>query len=61
MRQAEFLMGSGLEKVYAELRETADQDWEAATTLRSAVLRLLDSRALGGYWVEIFGRNVPRI
>ena len=58
-RQAEFLIGSGLEKVYAELRESADQDWQAATTLRAAVVRLLDPRALGGYWVEILGREVP--
>lgn len=57
-RQAEFLLGCGLDEVYAELRETADQDWEAGTTLRSAVRRLLDPRALGGYWVSILGRDV---
>jgi SAM-dependent MidA family methyltransferase len=60
-RQAAFLIGSGLEQVYAELRETADQDWEAATALRSAVTRLLDPRGMGGFWVETLGRDVPAI
>jgi SAM-dependent MidA family methyltransferase len=59
-RQAEFLLGWGLEEVYAQMRETADQDWDPATTLRSAVRRLLDPRALGGYWVQTLGRDVPQ-
>jgi SAM-dependent MidA family methyltransferase len=59
-RQAEFLIGCGIEQVYAELRETADQAWDSATTLRSAVRRLLDPSGLGGYWVETLGRDVPR-
>ena len=59
-RQAEFLIRSGLDEVYGQLRETADQDWDAATTLRGAVRRLLDPRALGGYAVVVLGRGVER-
>jgi SAM-dependent MidA family methyltransferase len=60
-RQAEFLLASGLDQVYSELREFADLDWDSAITLRSAVRRLLDPHAMGGYWVETLGRGVPRI
>ena len=60
-RQAEFLLANGFEEVYAALRETADQDWDAATLLRSAVRRLLDPRGMGGFAVEILGRNAPAL
>jgi SAM-dependent MidA family methyltransferase len=59
-RQAEFLMGCGLEDAYTSARAGISDDWDAAVLLRSAVTRLLDPRALGGYWVDILGSNVPR-
>lgn len=56
--QAEFLMGSGLDPIYQAARDEADQEWEAATILRSAVRRLLDPRQMGGYAVVVLGRGV---
>jgi SAM-dependent MidA family methyltransferase len=56
--QAEFLIGCGLEEVVTAERERAADDWPASLTLRSAVGRLLDPRALGGYWVVALGRGV---
>lgn len=58
-RQAEFLLANGFEQVYAEARKTADEDWDAAALLRSAVTRLLDPRGMGGFAVRILGRNAP--
>jgi len=60
VRQAEFLLGCGLEEVYAGTREQADQDWDSALTLRAAVRRLLDPSALGGYQVVVLGKGVDR-
>lgn len=57
-RQAEFLLANGFEQVYAQERRTADEDWDAATQLRSAVTRLLDPRGMGGFAVVILGRGV---
>jgi SAM-dependent MidA family methyltransferase len=57
-RQAEFLLANGFEQVYAEARSTADEDWDAATQLRSAVTRLLDPRGMGGFGVVILGKDV---
>ena len=37
------------------------QDWDAATMLRSAVTRLLDPRGMGGFAVEILGRDAPAL
>lgn len=56
-RQAEFLLGSGLDEAYAAARREAETDWHAALALRSTVRRLLDPQALGGYWVVILGRG----
>jgi SAM-dependent MidA family methyltransferase len=56
--QAEFLIGCGLEEVMAAERQRAADDWQATLTLRSAVGRLLDPRALGSYWVVALGRGV---
>ena len=58
-RQAEFLLRNGFEQIYAEARKTADEDWQAATLLRSAVTRLLDPRGMGGFAVVILGKGVP--
>ncbi len=57
--QAEFLMGAGLEAVYAEAREEADKDWQSALDLRAAMRRLLDSQHMGSYTVVAFGQGVP--
>lgn len=57
-RQSEFLLGAGLEQAYAELRSEADRDWDTALALRSAVGRLLDPRALGGYWAVVIARGI---
>jgi SAM-dependent MidA family methyltransferase len=57
-RQAEFLLGNGIEQVYAEARKTADEDWDAATQLRSAVARLLDPQGMGGFAVVVLGKGV---
>lgn len=57
-RQAEFLLGNGIEHVYAEARKTADEDWDAATQLRSAVARLLDPQGMGGFAVLVLGKGV---
>ena len=60
VRQAEFLLGCGLEEVYAAARAAADQDWDTALNLRAAVRRLLDPAALGGYAVVVLGKGVDR-
>jgi SAM-dependent MidA family methyltransferase len=55
--QAQFLMGAGLEEVYAAAREEGDTDWQAALALRGAMRRLLDSRHLGSYAVIALGKG----
>lgn len=57
-RAAEFLLAAGLEGIYQQARAEADQDWEAALALRSAVQRLIDPNALGGYQVVMLGKEV---
>jgi SAM-dependent MidA family methyltransferase len=57
-RAAEFLLAAGLDEIYQRARAEADQDWDAALLLRSAVQRLIDPNALGGYQVVILGREV---
>jgi len=57
-RAAEFLLASGLDEAYRASRAAADQNWQDAATLRSAVRRLLDPSALGGYQVALLGRAV---
>lgn len=57
--QAEFLAGLGLGDLVADAAGgTTDQILEYVS-LRAAVVRLLDPRALGGFAVAIFGRDVP--
>ncbi len=56
--QAEFLMGCGLDELYQGARAAADQDWEPALLLRSALRRLLDPLQLGAYAVVILGKGV---
>jgi SAM-dependent MidA family methyltransferase len=57
-RAAEFLLATGLEDAYAQARPEAEQDWDSALGLRSAVQRLIDPNALGGYQVALFSRGV---
>jgi SAM-dependent MidA family methyltransferase len=57
--QAEFLTGLGLGELLDELGRSPDTDPQAYADARAAVLRFLDPRALGGFAVEIFGRDVP--
>ena len=54
----EFLLAAGLDGTYAQSRAETDSDWDAALTLRSAVHRLLDPGALGGYLVSVLAKNV---
>ena len=56
--QAEFLVGSGLDELLEAVRSdpgTTIDDWLA---IRSAVRRLLDPRALGGFRVALLGRGI---
>ena len=57
--QAEFLIGVGTEELLDAVRSdpaTTIEDWLA---IRSAIRRLLDPRALGGFTVAVFGRGMP--
>lgn len=56
--QSEFLMGCGLDEIYQAAKADADQDWDSALLLRSALRRLLDPLHLGAYAVVILGKNV---
>jgi SAM-dependent MidA family methyltransferase len=58
-RSNEFLLACGLEDAYQEARAEAASDWEGSTALRSAVQRLVDPNALGGYLVDVLARNAP--
>ena len=57
--QAEFLVGVGIEELLEAVRSdpaTTVEDWLA---VRSAVRRLLDPRATGGFRVALLGRGLP--
>jgi SAM-dependent MidA family methyltransferase len=56
--QARFLVSCGLEEAYGAAREVADNEFESALLLRSAMRRLLDPRQLGGYHVIALGKGV---
>jgi SAM-dependent MidA family methyltransferase len=60
VRQAEFLLGCGLDEAYVAARAEADNDWDSALSLRAAVRRLLDPQALGGYAAVVLGKGVER-
>ena len=60
VRQAEFLLGCGLDEAYVAARAEADNDWDSALNLRAAVRRLLDPQALGGYAAVVLGNGVER-
>jgi SAM-dependent MidA family methyltransferase len=59
VRQAEFLLGAGLDEVYRAMRDAADADWDSALLLRAAVARLLDPSGMGGFAVVTLGRDAP--
>jgi SAM-dependent MidA family methyltransferase len=56
--QAELLVGCGLEDLL-ERDRTRAVDTAAALLLRSAVMRLLDPRHLGGFRAVLAGRGIP--
>jgi SAM-dependent MidA family methyltransferase len=56
--QAEFLVGAGMDELIEAIRSdptTTLEDWLA---VRSAVARLLDPRAMGGFGVSLLGRGL---
>jgi SAM-dependent MidA family methyltransferase len=57
--QASFLVAAGLERLFAAERDRPDLEAEAYLTLRAAIGRLLDPRALGGFRVLLLGRSAP--
>jgi SAM-dependent MidA family methyltransferase len=57
--QARFLVDGGLERRLNDERERPDLSVEGYLALRSSIGRLLDPRALGGFGVLLFGRDVP--
>jgi SAM-dependent MidA family methyltransferase len=57
-KQADFLMGAGLDEAYAAARTDADNDWQSAIDLRAAMRRLLDPQHLGAYVAVAFGKGV---
>ncbi|HWH23595.1 MAG TPA: SAM-dependent methyltransferase [Candidatus Limnocylindria bacterium] len=56
--QTEFLVGCGLEELMAAWRARIGEDWQGQLALRSAALRLLDPRQMGGFAVVVLGREV---
>lgn len=57
-KQAEFLLGCGIDEIYRSAIGDAGEDWEPALKLRSAVRRLLDPHHFGAYAVAILGKGV---
>jgi len=58
-RSNEFLLACGLDDAYQQARDQAAGDWDASMNLRSAIQRLLDPNALGGYLVSVMGKDAP--
>jgi SAM-dependent MidA family methyltransferase len=56
--QAEFLVGLGLDELLEAIRSDPGTTVEAWLATRSAVRRLLDPRATGGFRVAMFGRGI---
>ena len=59
-KQAEFLLGCGIDEIYRAAVAGTGEDLEVALMLRSAVRRLLDPHHFGAYAVVILGKNVDR-
>ncbi len=58
--QSEFLVGNGLADELRALQESADTSAADYTRARSAIVRMLDPRAMGRFRVLVLGRDVPR-
>jgi SAM-dependent MidA family methyltransferase len=58
-RSNEFLLAAGLDETYQQARAETANDWDEALMLRSAVQRLLDPNALGGYLVDVLAKDAP--
>lgn len=58
-RSNEFLIACGLDDAYQQARAVSDRDWDASMMLRSAIQRLLDPNALGGYLVSVMAKSAP--
>jgi SAM-dependent MidA family methyltransferase len=58
--QADFLIGCGLEELVDRVRSDPATTMEAWLALRSAIGRLLDPAALGGFRVVLLGRGLDR-
>jgi SAM-dependent MidA family methyltransferase len=56
--QAEFLVGSGLDELLEAVRSDPGTTIDEWLAIRSAVRRLLDPRALGGFGVALLGRGI---
>ncbi len=57
--QAEFLLGCGLEELVDRIRSNPATTMETWLATRSAVARLLDPSALGGFRAVLLGRGLP--
>jgi SAM-dependent MidA family methyltransferase len=57
--QAEFLVGLGLEEMLRAVQADPATTLSSYVALRSAVMRLLDPAASGGFRVLAFGRGLP--
>jgi len=57
--QAEFLIGAGAEELLERVRSDPRTDLATWVELRSAVVRMLDPRAMGGFRVLVLARNTP--
>jgi SAM-dependent MidA family methyltransferase len=57
--QAEFIIGAGAEELLERVRSDPRTDLAAWVELRSAVVRMLDPRAMGGFRVLMLARNAP--
>ena len=57
--QAEFLIGSGTERLLLEVQADPATTLAAYVELRSALMRLIDPAGMGGFRVTAFGRAWP--
>jgi SAM-dependent MidA family methyltransferase len=59
-KQAEALMGLGIEDRLREIQADPATTFEDYALLRSSLMRLLDPAAMGGFRVMVFGRDWPK-
>jgi SAM-dependent MidA family methyltransferase len=58
-RQAEFLAALGIGELLVALQADPTTTFESYLEARSALVRMLDPRATGAFWVLAFGRGLP--